>query len=135
MGGPGSSRWTMTVTRLTIEGLPRLDVRALAKVGALKRGTTTTVIWGTGMTVRLSVPTNRVTGVQLACQAYVHGEGMIPLGERIWLTWTPCTFGGFRIWFRCPGCGTRCAVLHALGGCFRCRQCHNIAYASTRAVA
>jgi hypothetical protein len=54
-----------------------------------------------------------------------------PVCEQIALTWTSCPFGGQRPWWVCPGCGRRCAVLYG-GVRFRCRRCHNLAYASTR---
>ncbi len=50
------------------------------------------------------------------------------------LVWTPCTFGGSRLWFACPGCATRRGVLYLspAGSRFRCRECHGLAYRSTR---
>ena len=33
---------------------------------------------------------------------------------------------------RCPGCGSRRAVLWRYGEWFACRECHGLAYASTR---
>jgi hypothetical protein len=52
--------------------------------------------------------------------------------ERVGLDQTRCTLGGSRPWFVCPGCGTRRAVLFCIGGVFRCRVCHDLAYRSTR---
>ncbi len=50
------------------------------------------------------------------------------------LAWTPCTLGGTRPWFACPGCGTRRRMLYLspAGSRFRCRACHGLAYGSTR---
>ena len=49
------------------------------------------------------------------------------------LDWTPCGFGGRRVWWRCPalGCGRRVAVLHG-GRVFACRKCTRLAYRSQR---
>jgi hypothetical protein len=49
------------------------------------------------------------------------------------LDWTPCTMGGQRVWWRCPGvgCGRRVAVLYG-GRVFACRSCHHLAYRSQR---
>ncbi|HEV2127703.1 MAG TPA: hypothetical protein VGR22_03695 [Thermomicrobiales bacterium] len=55
-----------------------------------------------------------------------------PRTLRVWLEWTPCHFGGERVWFRCPGCLSRRAVHFSVGGVFRCRACHDLAYTSTR---
>ncbi len=52
--------------------------------------------------------------------------------ERVGLDRTRCPFGGSRPWLVCPGCGTRRAVLFCVGGLFRCRVCHDLAYRSTR---
>ncbi len=131
MGGPYSSRWGMTVTRFTTEGLPRLDVRVLAREGMLRHGTSM-VTWGNGATITLSIPTEAANEMHLAYDVQTYRGRVIPIQERMRLTRTPCTFGGTRVWFACPGCGARCAVLYALGGRFQCRQCHHLAYKSTR---
>jgi hypothetical protein len=55
-----------------------------------------------------------------------------PRTVHIWLDTTPCHFGGERVWFRCPGCRSRRAVLFNAGGAFACRACHDLAYSSTR---
>lgn len=48
------------------------------------------------------------------------------------VTWTPCTFGGNRPWFICPGrgCGRRVGKLYLNGRYFLCRHCHNLTYRS-----
>ena len=51
--------------------------------------------------------------------------------ERVAIETTPCHYGGERPWFLCPRCGDRRAVLFSVGGRFRCRECHGIAYSST----
>jgi hypothetical protein len=45
MGGHGSTRWGTTITRATTDGLPRFDVRALARAGGLRPGTVAIVTW------------------------------------------------------------------------------------------
>ena len=40
-------------------------------------------------------------------------------------------FGGERLWFACPGCGRRCAVLYGARR-FRCRLCIGVPYGSQR---
>lgn len=49
------------------------------------------------------------------------------------LDWTPCTYGGRRVWFICPAldCGRRVAILYG-GGIFACRHCYKLAYACQR---
>ena len=48
----------------------------------------------------------------------------------VMLTRTPCHYGGTRPWFCCPGCQRRCAKLYLRDDCFRCRDCHGLAYRS-----
>jgi hypothetical protein len=48
--------------------------------------------------------------------------------ESVFLEHTPCNFGGYRVWFLCPG--RRVSKLYGLGRYFLCRHCHNLAYAS-----
>jgi hypothetical protein len=45
-------------------------------------------------------------------------------GRPIAITSTPCTFGGCRYWFLCPGCGRRCAILYPT----LCRTCRRGRY-------
>lgn len=53
------------------------------------------------------------------------------------LQWTPCSFGGSRPWFVCPGegCGRRVAILYGPPGprqLLLCRHCLDLAYPSQR---
>lgn len=52
--------------------------------------------------------------------------------EVVRLEWTPCHYGGSRVWCCCPGCGKRKAVLYSLHGRFRCVACNGLAYSVTR---
>ena len=132
MGGYGSGRWGTTVTRMTTEGLPRLDVRVLARKGCLQPGTLATIAWENGATVTTKVTPACSDVVTLTYCAHAPTGSWLPIHEDVCLTRTPCTLGGTRAWFACPGCGICCAVLYALGGYFRCRVCHQLAYPSTR---
>jgi hypothetical protein len=50
------------------------------------------------------------------------------------LSSTPCTYGGSRPWFVCPGrrCVRRVATLYRVGNYFLCRHCGRLAYVSQR---
>ena len=51
--------------------------------------------------------------------------------QHIWLTHTPCNYGGTRAWFSCPRCQKRAAVLHLRGGAgFICSKCGRVKHAS-----
>lgn len=44
---------------------------------------------------------------------------------------TPCHYGGVRLWWACPGCSGRVAILYA-GSRFVCRKCHHLTYTSQK---
>ena len=135
MGGYGSTRWGWRATRATTDGLPALDVRALARAGALRSGTRTEWGWTHG-----GVPIGAVTLEARADAVFLDyriqdavDADSCSVREPVTLDATPCHYGGVRHWFRCPGCRTRRVLLFCVGGIFRCRLCHDLAYASTRA--
>jgi hypothetical protein len=61
-------------------------------------------------------------------------SGGEPTGRhlRVPLERVPCRFGGWRVWFQCPWCDRRCALLYGLSGdgYFACRLCLKLVYAS-----
>ena len=135
MGNEFSTRWGTTIVRLDTDLLPKLDVRQLSRTAALRPGTVSQPTWqrdGISLSVTSYVdPLEPSTLVlqYLACQP---AQKFHFITEVISLTYTSCTFGGKRVWFLCPGCRSRRAVLFCLGGRFLCRVCHNLAYSSTR---
>ena len=42
---------------------------------------------------------------------------------------TPCNYGGYRYWFRCPSCSKRVSVLYCAGA-YVCRGCIGACYGS-----
>lgn len=139
MGGFGSGRYPWGGGRQTTEGLLRLDVRQLARGGVLVAGARATVCWHRGGeptgTVEVAVSQSGSQAISLHYAVRAGAGQWEPLQERIPLTSTPCHYGGERVWFVCPSCGGRRAVLYGLGGRFRCRACHDLAYRSTRELA
>jgi hypothetical protein len=132
VGGDGSTRWSMTLTRQTTDELLQLDVRALVRSGALQPGIAATVTWDGGASITIHRPSGGPARLMLAYGTWTrHGQwGLVE--ESVQLTVTPCMFGGWRTWFTCPGCESRCAVLYGGETQFRCRKCHQLVYASTR---
>lgn len=55
---------------------------------------------------------------------------------KVYLTTTPCKYGGARYWFTCPlirkgvHCGKRVGVLYKDGDYFGCRHCYDLTYSS-----
>ena len=50
--------------------------------------------------------------------------------QHIATAWTPCRFGGKRLWFQCEYCGRRVIRLYVIGRVFACRHCHRLGYES-----
>jgi hypothetical protein len=136
MGNCFSTRWDTTIVRQDTDPLPKLDVRLLHRMGALRSGAVAMPSWLQDEALASQI----ITAVDpvspdvliLECRVQHPGGDWYLFHEQVPLTTTPCTFGGKRIWFRCPGCYGRRAVLFCFGGRFRCRKCHNLAYTSTR---
>ncbi len=131
------NRWEWEHTRQSTAGLLALDVRALKRAGALRPGTAHRWQWTNGrgepagwIVVRMDQAGDCLT-LDYRTRGYGETE-WTPRTQPVWLEWTPCHFGGERVWFACPGCGSRRAVLFSAGGVFRCRGCHDLAYTSTR---
>ena len=134
MGGPGSgNRWRYGA-KSTTDDYRILDVRRLARKGALRPG-----YWGgwewmrdgeTVASIQMRAEQDRVVLV------YRHRSGDGEWKDEqypVRIVRTPCSLGGSRPWFICPavGCGRRVAILFG-GGIFACRHCYQLAYASAR---
>ncbi len=134
MGGFGSTRWDWHRARQTTDPLLWLDVRLLARRGALTPGAWSTTSWTCRGEPSGDISQRAETDALILdyrTKGPVDADWQ-PVRERIPLTRTPCHYGGSRPWFVCPGCGWRRAVLFSVGGRFRCRSCHDLAYSSTR---
>jgi hypothetical protein len=128
MGGTGSGR------RCTDEYL-RLDVRRLKREGLLEPGSVFALESPRdGETLAsVEVPAD---GDRRLVLIQRHREGDGESKERCYavrLKWTPCTYGGERVWFLCPsvGCGRRVAILY-VGPIFACRHCYRLIYRTQR---
>jgi hypothetical protein len=135
MGGYFSTRWNSENVREHTDPLLSLDVRWLNRMGALKPGAVFYPQWTRGGKPSGDIVTRMSNdGGELILDYRVrsHGEERRPVRDAVWLDWTACNYGGERVWFRCPGCNSRRAVLFSVGGRFRCRKCHDLAYSSTR---
>jgi hypothetical protein len=111
-----------------------LDVRKLARAGALTPGTRAAQSWH-----RRGEPWGSigVTGggdlVTLIYQCQIGGGEGRTVELPVDLVRTPCGWGGSRPWFLCPRCGRRVALLYlGAGGAFACRHCERLAYQSQR---
>lgn len=136
MGGYFSTRWGYTHTRTDTDGLLYLDVKDLRRMGAFTPGALSWQQWtnGRGDVVGSiqSLMNSDGDALTLIYRIREPGGEWQDVRERIMLDATPCNYGGERLWLTCPGCFSRRRVLYSAGGRFRCRQCHDIAYSSTR---
>ncbi len=105
------------------EDLYSLDIRKLKHDGLLIDATSVSLRWSRG---------GNVIG---AATATYHASDCLTLSNASWvqridITSTECNYGGVRLWFVCPGCGARKAVLYLRNQEFRCRVCQSVAYTS-----
>jgi hypothetical protein len=115
-----------------------LDVRSIKRAGRLTPGSWFSWQWAcngeTTASIRLwVVEADRVRLDYRNRSSHHNGGEWEDMQYSVRLEWTPCGYGGKRVWWRCPavGCGRRVAVLHG-GRVFACRQCHQLAYRSQR---
>ena len=142
MGGLGSGTYYRWDTQATTAGVRRLDVRVLHRAERLTPGGDYWWSWSDGGMVTLRVGATALEGRALFLVLhYRHRRGVgawEDVAELVRLTWTPCRYGGWRAWFRCPvsvngvSCGRRVAILYGAGTYFGCRHCYRLAYPSTR---
>jgi hypothetical protein len=123
MGGYGSGRrWS---SKKTTSAYRQLDVRRWQREGLLVRSGSFVCGW---WHVDVVPPSN------------IHGQPewliLFRLDRRdetypVRLQWTPCNYGGSRVWFHCPveHCGQRVAILYA-NGSVACRSCRQLTYQS-----
>ncbi len=121
--GPGRPGW-----KHVAELNHALDVRSLHRAGTLTDGSVAGIRWKTTPSGEISASA-RIT-VAPSSIGVNHAVGFEPSSQRISLLRTNCNFGGTRVWFACPRCGGRYAVLYAPDGRFACRHCQRIAYQS-----
>lgn len=132
MGGPGSGSYMRLGARRSTDEALRLDIRKLHREGFLTPGMEAVHTWrGRNGTSRIGFHVEGDKRAETLRLAYmVKGEAQARV-MHVPMEWTPCTFGGERPWGVCPRCGRRIAVLYG-GQTFACRDCRNLAYASTR---
>lgn len=133
MGGYGSTRWGQAATKQRMDSCLCLELARLRPYLGPGAPYATTWRWSltgggqSGVGVRIDHES-----VCLSYTAQRGGSPPVSIRETLAVEWTLCAHGGARPWFRCPGCGRRCAALYLPPGGerFRCRRCHHLAYGS-----
>lgn len=127
MGGFGSGRRPTRNTG-TVSDMRRLDVRKMKREGCLEHGASGRWCWSRDGETVASVCYQALPGaLRLVYNVTEQGKGPESLDYRVGLEWTPCYYGGARVWFQCPTCGRRVAILYG-GRVFACRECHRLVY-------
>lgn len=132
MGGQGSGRWRHKRTREEVETTLPLDVRALARKGRLAPGELTHYVWTEGgQTTRGEALLLADDGALVVWASVAHATRE-KFEQEIAILTTAQHMGGVRQWWKCPGCGRRCAILYAPEGdnFFDCRKCLGLTYRS-----
>jgi len=134
MGGLGSGNRCRHSARTTTDGCRNLDIRQLARAGALKPGYVGWWNWMRGAETVASIQMRAEHDYVVLMYRYRPRDGQWKDEQYpVRIERTPCNFGAERCWFICPAaaCGRRVDILYG-GGIFACRHCHRLAYASTR---
>lgn len=117
--------------RLKAEQLHRLDVRDLARRGALKSAGAFSWSWHRGSepsgNIAIHVESQNALTLRYTFTVRDVARDVI---ERVSIARTPCPYGGSRPWFHCTRCPRRVAVLYLRQGVFACRHCQRVAYSS-----
>ncbi|SFM86035.1 hypothetical protein [Nitrosomonas communis] len=134
MGGQSSGRCWHYDKKDTTDNYRRLDIRRWQRDGLLKPGLTLTIKWWRSGETFASLKV--LTEQDRVILNYRHRKNEQAWQDErypVYLTWTPCTYGGARAWFLCPvqNCGRRVAILYG-GRIFACRHCYKLAYACQR---
>ena len=131
MGGVGSGSWYRWDKKTTTGEVRRVDIRYLRKRGFLQPGCAGTLSWSRG-----GEPTGFINyrthadRMVLNYRYRAYDEDWQGVEEVVWFDRTQCHYGGERLWFQCPHCGRRVAVLYGLGKRFLCRHCCQLTYSS-----
>lgn len=130
VGSMGSGRQPYAF-RKTTEDYLSVDIRAWCRDGMVTPGNKT--CWQWSRRDKPYATLSIAVGIKELVLRPLETESMSFRGDSygIELDWTGCTLGGKRIWFLCPLCQNRVAILY-WGQCVGCRKCFDLAYASER---
>ena len=138
-------RWSYS-NRAEADGLKKIDVRFLKKLGYFKGWSSGTLTWThgySGSKSSISIQTSILEGDEYLRLTYTQTDRdtieKTDFDYKVQLVTTPCNYGGKRYWFICPlvksnrYCGRRVGVLYKAGNYFGCRHCYHLTYSSRKA--
>jgi hypothetical protein len=126
----GGTRWGAgrPGKRGEAEACMRLDVREWARRGVLRPGYAGSWSWSISQTgEEVGSISYRVEEGAAVLSYALNGE---PREQRVPLLRTPCNYGSTRLWFACPLCSMRVALIYMRRGGFYCRKCAQVRYRS-----
>ena len=115
-----SGGWMHINRKTRVEELPKIDVRELNKVGALRNGVSGTIMNHLGYQITFEIGF-QIYEMELRVDTTI--TQFIELSE------THCHYGGKRKWLLCPSCRRRVVALYGYGY-IRCRHCLQLTYFS-----
>jgi hypothetical protein len=131
MGGFGSGRWYRWDKRFFLDECLPIDVRRWQRDGLLRHGKSFVWCWPKTPEVYYFINVKvEPSQVILMFRHRARSEDWHEEEMSVALTHTPCHYGGQRIWFVCPSCSCRAAVLRCQRSHFVCRRCARVPYQS-----
>src|SRR5208283_282101 len=118
------------MAKATVERYRGINIRSLERKGFLVPDTRNFFYWEQdGERIGSITMETQLNRVVLRYKAQEPGGNWVPIEDPISLDQTSSALGRERLWFRCPGCGRRVAILYG-EKYFRCRRCLGLVYRS-----
>lgn len=141
MGGMGSGRGFRFIIfnrnrKSTCEESKRIDIKYFRK-NMLEPGRHHSFSWTSekrGSIGNIGIDVGEEEIILIYTTIDPETEEKIDFKYSVELDYTPCNYGGRRIWLRCPVCYKRIALIYMdeRDGYFKCRACANLNYQSSQ---
>jgi len=132
MGGIGSGSWMRPGGKATVDSQNTINVRYLKEQGLLIAGRQGELTWNSrGEQVGAIGYETKKNGIQLTYNFRRNNEGeWQSIKQLVLFDYTPCHYGGQRVWLLCSECDRRVTAIHSAGKYFLCRHCYGLNYQS-----
>ena len=119
------------MTVKTYDSVGRIDIRLFGKAGLLENGSHGVINnWPNDEYGAKSIGFHAEEDHLRLTFDFQNSNGVWEeISEDISYLYTPTNYGGTRQWFKCPGCGSRAAIVFKPERQFRCRKCYKLQYA------
>lgn len=127
MGSIGSGPRECITGRCKADELLEIDIRTWSRRGLLSGESSFLWSWDLGLenptSIRVAPRTNHLN---ISYRLKINQSDRV-VHNKLWISSSPCHFGGTRPWFLCPICNKRVAILY-IGQCIACRTCCRASY-------